>query len=162
MQGKNEIFDFNDVIPKMTPIKKYLSEENAIKLEFDADKSSTKENTHLTKVDDKNLNEITVPNNHNIYFIFDKDFKCRYVGKKGDNEGINYRLKLHLVSNMTGKNKRPTWSCIGKVCDYLNNESKILYLITISVEPSFMAEGVESYFIDYFRGKGEADWVKKK
>ena len=146
----------------MMPIKKHLLQENAIKLEFDADKPSTKENTHLTKVDDNDSSEITVPDNHNIYFIFDKGFKCRYVGKKGDKEGINYRLKLHLVSNMTEKNKNRTWSCIDKVCDYLNNESKILYLITISVEPNFMAEGVESYFIDHFREKGGADWVKRK
>ena len=161
MQEDN-IFDFNDVVPKITPIEEYLFEDNAIKLEFDANKEATKENTHLTKVNGKDLNEITVPDNHNVYFIFDKDFKCRYVGKKGDNEGINYRLKLHLVSNMTEKNKSPTWSCIDKVCDYLNKESRILYLITISVKPSFMAEGIESYLIDHFREKGEADWGKRK
>lgn len=159
---KDKIFDFKDVVPKMAPIEEYLSIANAIKLEFDANKVSTKENTHLTKVKGKDLSEITVPDNHNVYFIFDKDFKCRYVGKKGDKEGINYRLKLHLVSNMTEKNKSPTWSCIKKVCSYLNKESKILYLITISVEPSFMAEGVESYFIDHFREIKEADWVERK
>ena len=71
MQEKNKIFYFNDVVPKMMPIKKHLLQENAIKLEFDADKPSTKENTHLTKVDDNDSSEITVPDNHNIYFIFE-------------------------------------------------------------------------------------------
>lgn len=141
----------------MTPIKAYLLKENAIELEFDTTKVATTSDTQLMKVDGKKTT-IKVPTQNNIYFIFDKDFRCRYVGKKGTEKTINSRLKLHLKANNTLKNKKPTYSCIKKVCEYVNAKNKTLYLITLCIEPSFMAEGVESYF----RGIGEADWVKRK
>lgn len=98
---------------------------------------------------------------NNIYFLFDKDFVCQYVGKKGNNEGINYRLGLHLLKNDT----KQTHSCIDEVCKYLNNinnSKRIIYVITFKIEPSYMAESVESYFIDYYRKINGAKWVKRK
>lgn len=161
MQKKNNTFYFENIITEIEPIENYLLKENAIELEFDTTNDAKASDTHLIKVDGKE-GEIKVPSRNNLYFIFDKDFKCRYVGKKGNNENINNRLKLHLKVNKTINNKNPTCSCIKKVCDYVNAKNQTLYLITICVQPSFMAEGVESYFIDEFRKRGEADWVERK
>lgn len=161
MQKENKVFSFEDITSQMTPIKDYLLKENAIELEFDITKAATTSDTQLVKVDGKKA-KIKVPTQNNVYFIFDKDFRCRYVGKKGTEKTINSRLKLHLKANNTLKKKNPTYSCIKKVCEYVNAKNKTLYLITLCIEPNFMAEGVESYFIDHFRGKGEADWVKRK
>lgn len=161
MPKENKTFTFKDIISQMMPIEEYLLKENAIELEFDTTNMATPSDTQLIKIDGE-VGEIEVPTHNNLYFIFDKDFKCRYVGKKGTKESINGRLKLHLKANNTLNNENPTYSCIKEVCDYINAKNKMLYLITLCIEPSFMAEGVESYFIDYFKGKGEANWVKRK
>ena len=161
MQTDN-IFSFDDIAQKMIPIKQFLSIKNAIKLEFDTTQIATADGTHLIKINGKNATEIHIAPENNIYFLFDQEFLCRYVGKKGNNEGINYRLNLHLVKNSTYKNKSQTFSCIEEVCKHINQKNDTLYLITACITPSFMVEGVESYFIDYFREKGEADWVKRK
>ena len=158
----NNIFSFDDIAQKMIPIEQYLSIKNAIKLEFDATQIATADGTHLIKINGENATEINIASENNIYFIFDHEFLCRYVGKKGNNEGISYRLNLHLVKNSTYKNKRQTFSCIEEVCKYINQKNDTLYLITACITPGFMVEGIESYFIDYFREKGEADWVKRK
>lgn len=146
----------------MELITAYLLKENAIELEFDITKTATTDDTQLIKVEGQDKKSINVSTKDNVYFIFDKDFKCRYIGKKGTKDNINYRLNLHLKANNTLGNPNPTSSCIKEVCDYINQKNKTLYLITLCVEPNFMSEGVESYFIDYFREKGAADWVKRK
>lgn len=51
------------------------------------------------------------PDTANVYFIFDANNSVRYVGKKEDKKGINYRLMLHLVANKT----KSTSSCISQV-----------------------------------------------
>ena len=163
MPKENKMFYFDGIVSQMMPILKYLRKENAIELEFDTTKVATPSDTQLMKVDGEKT-EINVSPQNNVYFIFDQDFKCRYVGKKGTKENINSRLKLHLKANETLNNSNPTSSCIREVCSYINSsiKNKTMYVITLCIEPSFMAEGVESYFIDYFREKGEADWVKRK
>lgn len=157
-------FKFNNQLQTdMNNIRVNLIKSNAIELVFDNTKIATKEGTHLIKVDGKPVNNYSFsePPHNNIYFFFDKDFKCQYIGKKSDGKQINTRLGLHLLENKKGS---PA-SCIQAVCDYLNgitNNKRIIYIITLKVDPSYMAEGVESYFIDYYRNKGQAEWVKRK
>ena len=158
---KDIVYSFTSIESKMMEILKLLCVSNAIKLEFDMSKKATNVCTNLLYVDSKKINQIKVPPNDNVYFIFDKNFKCCYVGKK-DSKGINYRLKLHLVSNQTYKNINPTYSCINEVCNYINSGNDTLFLITLCINEIYMIEAVESYFIDYFRNKSEAIWVKRK
>lgn len=158
-------FKFNNQLQiDMNNILMKLNKTTAIELEFDNTKNATERGTYLISVDGKRVNinyQFSEPNYNNIYFLFDKDFVCQYVGKKGNNEGINYRLGLHLLKNDT----KQTHSCIDEVCKYLNNinnSKRIIYVITFKIEPSYMAESVESYFIDYYRKINGAKWVKRK
>lgn len=140
-----------------------LNEDNAIKLVFDNTKKATKYGTHIISVNGNIVNndyKFSEFKSNNIYFFFDENFVCQYVGKKGNEKGISYRLGLHLL-----KNETTIKSSIDKICDYLNNinnHERVIYVITFRIEPSYMAEGVESYFIDYFRRKNGAKWVKRK
>lgn len=157
-------FKFNDQLKTdMQSILMNLNKENAIKLVFDNKKEAKKCGTHLITVDGTNVNnnyKFQEPKKNNVYFFFDKDFNCQYIGKKGNQEGINYRLGLHLL-----KNETTISSAIDKVCEYLNGiqtGQRIIYIITFEINPSYMAEGVESYFIDWFRNKGGAEWISRK
>lgn len=157
-------FKFNNQLQTdMDNIKMNLIKSNAIELVFDNTKTATEQGTHLISVNGKSVNsnyEFSEPKDNNIYFLFDNNFVCQYVGKKANQEGINYRLKLHLL-----KNETTISSAIKRVCDYLNlisNGKKNIYLITFRIEPSYMAESVESYFIDYFRNKGGGQWILRK
>lgn len=152
-------FEFN-VENKMEEIKNWLVQDNALKLEFSG--THVTSSTGLAMVNGVIKNKIEVPESHNVYFIFDEKFKCKYVGKKSYKETINYRINLHLVANQTLDNEHPTLSKIVEVCDYLNSGYKVMYLITCEIKPKYMVESVESYFIDFYRGKEEADWVQRK
>lgn len=158
---KQLMCDFTSIESEMIEISSLLCISNAIKLQFDKSKAATIDCTNLLYVDNQKNNQIKVSSKDNVYFIFDKNFKCCYVGKK-DSRGINYRLKLHLVSNQTHKNISPTYSCINEVCNYINSGDDTLFLITLCIKQNYMVEAVESYFIDYFRNKSEAIWVKRK
>lgn len=97
---------------------------------------------------------------NNVYFIFDSNNKMRYIGKKQNGEGINYRLKLHLIANKTKK----TASCIDKVIGEINNGAKEFRYIAIKVMPEYMAPAVESFLIDYYKNlkTPECDFVERK
>lgn len=158
-------YKFNNQLQvDMENIKRNLTKSNSIKLVFDYNKKATIEGTHLISVDGVNVGSkyvFSVPSSHNIYFIFDESFNCQYIGKKSTKRGINARLGLHLLENKT----KTTKSAIIQVCNYLNSiigRYRIIYLITVEIEPSYMAEGVESYFIDYFRAKNCGKWVLRK
>ncbi|UEL48296.1 hypothetical protein [Terrisporobacter hibernicus] len=157
-------FEFNSQLQTdLKNIYMNLNKDNAIKLVFDNTKQATKSGTHIISVDGnivKHDYKFSYSKNNNIYFLFDENFICQYVGKKGNEKGINYRLGLHLV-----KNETTIGSSIDKICHYLNNinnRERAIYVITFRIEPSYMAEGVESYFIDYFRSKNGAKWLKRK
>ncbi|EJT6341597.1 hypothetical protein QTG94_10935 [Clostridium perfringens] len=156
-------FAFNKQLEvDMNNIRMNLRKENAIKLVFDKDKVASKYNTNLLYVDGIRVPDdykFSFDENNNVYFMFDENFKCQYVGKK--NGGINTRLGLHLLKNV----KENPASAIKSICEYLNsikNRDRVIYLITITIKQSYMAEGVESYFIDYFRANKLATWVKRK
>ncbi|HAT4363396.1 hypothetical protein [Clostridium perfringens] len=158
-------FNFNKQIQNdMVSILSDLNINKATKLEFSSKNKATKFGTNLIKVDEKVVNsnyKFSFPAGDNIYFLFDENFKCQYVGKKANKKGINYRLKLHLLKNGTKKTK----SAINSVCKYLNDingRNRVIYVITFNIEPSYMAEATESYFIDYFKNKGLAEWVLRK
>lgn len=152
----------NQLQTDMDNICKQLTKENAVKLVYE-NKKATEFCTNLKTVNGNPINcnyKFSFNSDENIYFLFDKDFKCQYIGKKGDSDGINYRLGLHLIKNTTTIS-----STIESVCNYLNSINtyqRIIYVITYKIEPSYMAEGVESYFIDYFRNIGDARWVLRK
>lgn len=101
-----------------------------------------------------------VPIDDNVYFIFDSNNKMRYIGKKQNGEGINYRLKLHLIVNKTKK----TASCIDKVIEEIKSGANEFRYITIKVMPEYMAPAVESFLIDYYKNLKipECDFVKRK
>lgn len=157
-------FKFNNQLQTdMDNIKMNLIKSNAIELVFNNKKTATEQGTHLISVNGKPVNSkynFLEPMDNNIYFLFDNNFVCQYVGKKANQEGINYRLKLHLL-----KNETKISSAIKSVCKYLNeitNSKRIIYLITFRIEPSYMVESVESYFIDYFRDNGGGQWILRK
>ena len=160
----SENFKFNSQLGKdMNSIYDKLDKKKAIKLVFHNKKTATTSGTHIISVDGKKVKsnyEFSEPKTNNIYFLFDEKFDCQYVGKKANQEGINYRLGLHLLKNETSIS-----SSIDRICDYLNNinnRERVIYVITFKIEPSYMAESVESYFIDYFRNQNNAKWVKRK
>jgi hypothetical protein len=98
-----------------------------------------------------------------VYFIFDNNGDCQYAGVKEDKNGINYRLKLHLISNDTADTK----SCISKLLNDIAKKplkDQFVHYITYSIEPDWMATAVESYFIDYLRGLNppQARWINRK
>lgn len=98
-------FEFNSQLQiDMKNIYMNLKRDNAIKLVFDNTKQATKSGTHIISADGNVVNsdyKFSESKKNNIYFLFDENFDCQYVGKKGNEEGINYRLGLHLVKNET-------------------------------------------------------------
>jgi hypothetical protein len=110
-----------------------------------------------------NITKIKEPVHNNVYFIFDNNGSCQYVGIKENKKNINYRLKLHMLSNKSAGTK----SCISKLLsDILLKPAtdQLVYYITYEVEPNWMATAVESYFIEYFKGLNppQARWVARK
>ena len=101
---------------------------------------------------------IPVNTSDNVYFIFDKNMKMRYIGKK-ETMGINERLKLHLIQNNTS-----TSSCINEVISEIKKGIDEFNYFSIKVLPQCMSPAVESYFIDDYRSlnPAECDFVKRK
>lgn len=99
-----------------------------------------------------------VPDTANVYFIFDANNSVRYVGKKEDKKGINYRLMLHLVANKT----KSTSSCISQVIEEIKKGVLEFRYYAIEVNPPFMSPAVESYFIDFFKSNNQCDFVRRK
>ena len=109
------------------------------------------------------ISQVKQPVHNNVYFIFDNNGDCQYAGVKEDKKGINYRLKLHMITNSTAK----TDSCIIKLLTDIASKplkDQVVYYITYSIEPDWMATAVESYFICYLRGltPPQARWVDRK
>ena len=93
MRGGIEIvFEFN-VEKEIEKIEKWIVQDNALKLKFRGKHVTSC--TGLAMVKGETKNKIEVPESHNVYFIFDDKFECKYVGKKSYKETINYRLNLH-------------------------------------------------------------------
>lgn len=98
-----------------------------------------------------NISGVTQPVHNNVYFIFDNNGDCQYAGVKADKNGINYRLKLHMINNNTAGTK----SCISKLLYDVAKKplaDQFVHYISYLIEPDWMATAVESYFIDYLRG----------
>ena len=118
----------------MNNIKQDLILKNATTLVFDNTKIASRKDTNLLSINGVNWDSTTplpFPKDHNLYFIFDNKFKCRYVGKKSTGDGINVRLSQHLR-----KNGKSTVSIIEDVCNYINNQTKaqnIIYVITFKI-----------------------------
>jgi hypothetical protein len=109
------------------------------------------------------ISQVKQPVHNNVYFIFDYNGNCQYIGVKENMTGINNRLKLHMIEN----NSAGTKSCITLLLqDLLSSPppNQYVYYITYSIEPKWMATAVESYFIDFFRQKqpAQARWVGRK
>lgn len=171
-------FECEYIERSMEEIESKLNIDNALILEFGNRKD--KEgigSTSLIKVNNKICNKYKFEerSSNNIYFLFDNEFKCQYVGKKANKKGINERLKLHLLTNNKYRydfnikkwniKNNGTSSCIMKVCDYLDKQEmnkKIVYVITCNIEPEYMVESMEVYFIKKFKQDGAMNWLKRQ
>ena len=155
-------FNENQLDNDMNNIYKNLTKQNATKLIFDCNQIATRKGTNLIEVNGfkvKNNFTFSVAKDHNIYFIFNENFECEYVGKAMDNK-INESLNYHLIKNNT--NGRA--SAIDEVCNYLNGingNRGIIYLITFEIQPLCMVAAVESYFIEKFKNLGLCNWRKR-